>query len=209
MNAKAAALFAALALCGCGTARTGAVTETPGESRPAATPKTDAANRQEAAAEDTTVEEFIKASPYDEKGKLLRMWRREPGHDRYRMARADDFALNDSVKRLYYWPDVERALRGPYQHGEFSGSGIDGLVMLVTDGTKATPDRFGIVLFVDRGPKGYELHWLYRDADFSSGCTVNRHSGDIYLLMFDAAGGMKSCDIKWEGRPRKFVCRFY
>ncbi|HVF45608.1 MAG TPA: hypothetical protein VM936_21460 [Pyrinomonadaceae bacterium] len=209
MNAKAVALFATLALCGCAPARPSAAAETPRESRPAATPRTGDADRGEGAAEGTTVEDFIKASPFEERAKLLRAWAREPGRDRYRLARADDFAIADAVKRLYYWPDLKTALGAPYQYGEFNGSGGGGLVVLVADGTKAAPERFGVVLFVDGRAKGYELHWLFRDADFSPGFTVQRHSGDVYLSMFDAAGGVKSCDIKRGGGPRKFVCRFF
>src|ERR1051325_4699650 len=115
MKAKAAALFAALALCACARVPQKATAETPFASMPAATPQTEAANRQEADAEDaaadTTVEEFIKASPYEEKARLLKVWRREPGRDRYRLARAGDFKLNESVRHLYYWRDVETALK--------------------------------------------------------------------------------------------------
>lgn len=200
--------FASLALCGCGGAPRAvpSVKESPTPtSEVAATPRPSPTPRAEMSVEDF----FLKGDlwPGSDAAKFLKAWRREPGHERYRLVRPDDFVTPGGEKRLR-WPGIGGTPDGEQVvWGGFDGNYGDNLVMVVTDRTKESPDRFGVILFKERAAGGYDVRWIYRDADFSRGLTVNRHSGDIYLSKFAADGSDVSCDIEWSRAERKFICR--
>ena len=200
-------VFASLALCGCGGVPRAASPVKETRARPnevAAAPTPSPTPSAEMSVDDFFSKQLL-PSHYDT-SKLLIAWRREPGHERFRLTRPEDFVFTEEAKRAR-----GRAVTGvendiPYVWGEFNGNHGANLVVLVTDRTKESPDRFGVVLFKERKAGGYDVRWIYRDADFSHGLTVNRHSGNIYLDKFAADGSEAACDIGWSRAQRKFTC---
>jgi hypothetical protein len=206
MKSKSAALFvvSSLFLCGCGGGPRPAASSKEEPAAPvAATPTPAAETRAE-----TTVEEFFLKGqlwPGSDAAKFLKAWRREPGRERYRLVRPDDFVTPAGEKRRR-WPGIGTPDGEQVMWGTFDGNYGHNLVVVVADRTKESPERFGVVLFKERDA-GYDVRWIYRDADFSHGLTVGRHSGDIYLTKFGPEGSDKSCDIEWSRAGRRFVCR--
>lgn len=208
MKLKRAALsaVASLALCGGGGGPRPAASLKDGPTAQVAVTPTPAT---EPRAEMTVEDFFLKGDlwPGSDAAKFLRAWRREPGRERYRLVRPDDFVTPGGEKRRR-WPGIGGTSDGEQvMWGEFDGNYGNNLVVVVTDRTKESPDRFGVVLFKERDAGGYDVRWIYRDADFSRGLTVGRHSGDIYLTKFAPDGSDKSCDIEWSRAERQFVCR--
>ena len=209
LKMRGAVLFvlASLALCGCGGVPRAAppLKETPARPNGVAAAPTPAPTPSA----EMSVDEFFSQRPlppgYD-KAELLKAWAREPGRERYRLTRPEDFVFGEEARRARGRQVTETERGSNVVWGEFNGNYGANFVVLVTDRTKEGPDRFGVVLFKERDAGGYDVHWIYRDADFSHGLTVNRHSGNIYLDKFAADGSETGCDIGWSRAERKFTC---
>lgn len=205
MSIKIALLtFTLLALGGCASSRPDATAAPPRAVYSTATPTP----HPPGPLDGMSVEEFIRTKSHEpdaQKAKMLRAWRSVPGHERYRLTRSDDFVIPESVRPAETPYRVER-LGASYQWGEFSGNFGGNYVLLVADGEKTTPDRFGVLLLLDRDGKRYEVHWVRRDEDFTPGASLGRSSGNINLEAWDARGGRTLCRIAWSRRQRRFAC---
>lgn len=205
MRSAALLAVASLALCGCGGSPGSAAKESPTPTAEVtATPSPTPTPRAEMSVDDFFSKQQL--PPGYDKAKLLKEWGREPGRERYLLTRPEDFVFTEEAKRARSRRVTEVERGAPVIWGEFNGNYGANFVVLVTDRTKESPDRFGVVLFKERKAGGYDVRWIYRDADFSHGLTVNRHSGNIYLTKFGPDGSEKSCDIGWSRAERKFTC---
>jgi hypothetical protein len=153
--------------------------------------------------------DFIKREDQVEnesKSPLLRAWKRVPGYEHYRIARAPDFKIPEWVEKERYWGDVERALDRPYDSGEMSGA--SGLAAIIIDKRISDPKRFSCVVLISRPSKRYDVYWIFKDEDLSH-FTMGRHSGDIYLSEFLDVGTSRSCGLQYSRKLKRWACEFY
>jgi hypothetical protein len=157
-----------------------------------------------------SVAEFIKnmngISVEDEKGAMLKAWKRVADYDKYGVARVEDFRIPERFRKERYWGDIEGALEHPYMSGEMNGNYNENLALLAVDRARTDPERFSIILFIGRAANRYEVHWLYRNRDLSR-YTISRHSGNIYLQEFREDGTTSACDIQWDSGLKAYTCK--
>jgi len=153
--------------------------------------------------------DFLKQQDQVEKeshSPLVRAWKRVPGYDHYRLARAPDFKIPEWVEKEIDGRDIERAISYPYESGEMSGA--EGLSVIIIDKTISDLKRFSCVVFISRPANRYDLYWIFKNEDLSH-FTMGRHSGDVYLLELRDDKTRHLCDIQYSRRQRRWACDFY
>ena len=78
--------------------------------------------------------------------------------------------------------------------------------MFVINKTVAEPQRFGLLILIERPANRYDAYWIYQDKDLSR-VTLNRHSGNIYLSGARDDGVSVYCDIKWDRSEQRWTCK--
>jgi hypothetical protein len=127
---------------------------------------------------------------------------------RYRIARADDFAIPDWARRTL-GHDIEIAIQYPIVSGSdinHDGASSDFAVIVVD---KRTSDKahFGLVVFNAPKQQGgsFDLHWVYSDRDLSRS-VLSRASGWTFLTEYEDDGTTKTCTMKWNKQARRYIC---
>lgn len=138
------------------------------------------------------------------KKSLLRVWKKVPGHEFYRMVRGSDFNRPEGDKDRHYDTDVASFAGQGSDYGELSGA--YGLVAFIVDKRITSKDRFSLVVFIERKGNSHSLHWVKRDEDLSA-VTMGRHSGNVYLQELLDDGTTRFCDIQWDRKSREWDCK--
>ena len=118
----------------------------------------------------------------------MRAWVRVPNHDRYRVARVSDFE-NPIMTNDY---------------GEMAGA--YGLAALIVDRTLATPNRFSLVIFIERPANRYDIYWVYQNMNLSK-YRMSRASGNLYVDEVRDDGTRAVCKIEWDRNERRWACK--
>jgi hypothetical protein len=119
---------------------------------------------------------------------------------RYRMAQRKDMHDSEAMSRrpfAYTWGNLGYTREQSQRYH---------LAVIVVDTTRASSDRFGVVIFsAPSGGKGvYKVYWLMRDRDLAN-AFFSGYSG--YLELVDQTNRSNGCDIYWNSRMQKYACR--
>ena len=128
---------------------------------------------------------------------MAEAWRQFTANGRYRMAHAEDFAL-----------EVRDEMQYPYERTAIShDGGYDDFAIVVVDTTQNNPERFGLVVF--NAPKNGEIapapRWVYRNKDLSR-MVIRKWSGGIILSQYQNTGSQESCYLNWNKLQQKYSC---
>ena len=135
-------------------------------------------------------------------------WRKFTEGGRYRLARPDEMDFPQGAKAEYAsdWKAASRTFSYAWGRRNFDTE-KDHLVALVVDTTLDGPERFGLVIFsAPRGADEYRPYWLYRNRDLSR-TMISAPSGHLMITDYKDDGTRESCDVFWNPKSRRYVCR--
>lgn len=136
---------------------------------------------------------------------MLKAWKSHPGYRNFRMVEPPDFRIPEWVSREHYARDVERAIGWSHDYGELDGA--YGVVLFMIDKTVNDSNRFSLAVLIRRPGNRFSLHWVFEKMDLSR-VTLNRNSGDAYLMEYRDDRTTRSCDIQWSRKLNRWACEF-
>jgi hypothetical protein len=118
---------------------------------------------------------------------MIQAWKRAGEDSRFRLARLSDFEKPSMI----------------YDYGEIAGA--YGLAILLVDKTVEGPERFSLVIFIERPANKYDVYWIYRNMNLSNS-SMSRASGDIFVETVLEDGRVDICEIHWDKKQRRWAC---
>lgn len=132
---------------------------------------------------------------------IKRAWLKFTAGDRYRLATGNDMRWREQNARAFAYASSSLG----YDRHE---AGFHHLAAIVIDTQRNDPNRFSLLIFsAPRTDKGtYKPYWVLRNQDLSNS-HLFEYLGMLDLVNENEQGSEAACQIQWDAKNGRYICR--